>query len=94
MKIGSNSAFNGIEGLKQVQKRHEQNEFMYQLILLDYSMPICDGPHAAKKIREYLQQVGGGRPYICCVSSYQDQSFKDVAVASGMDEFITKPIPK
>ena len=56
MKIGSNSAFNGIEGLKQVQKRHEQNEFMYQLILLDYSMPVMNGLETAEAIREAVQQ--------------------------------------
>ena len=95
MKIDSNSAVNGVEGVKQVEQRHEQRLSMYRLILLDYSMPLMDGPQAATKIRDILQEVDQqSRPYICCVSSYQDQSFKDVAFASGMDEFITKPIPK
>ena len=67
---------------------------MYSLILLDYSMPLMDGPQAATKIREELKDAKTPQPFICCLSSYLDQSFKNVAFASGMDEFITKPIPK
>ena len=75
MNITSNSAINGIEGLEKVRQRAKQTDSMYSLILLDYSMPLMDGPQAATKIREELKDAKTPKPFICCLSSYQDQSF-------------------
>lgn len=32
------------------------------------------------------------RPYICCLTAYTQQSYKDAAKLSGMNDFISKPI--
>ena len=32
------------------------------------------------------------QPYICCLTAYQDQSYRDKAFKAGMSDFISKPI--
>ena len=69
---------------------------MYQLIMLDYSMPDLDGPQVAIRIRELIlenEHLGETKvPYICCCTAYAEASFKKKAKAAGMDQFLTKPI--
>ena len=69
---------------------------MYQIILLDYSMPEMDGPQVATEIRKIFQNsilLGEERvPYICCCTAYAEASFKRQALSAGMDHFLTKPI--
>ena len=50
---------NGEEAVEAVRKRvNNSNLPMYQLILLDYSMPIFTGPEATRQIRDMLEQKG------------------------------------
>ena len=53
---------------------------MYQLIMLDYSMPDLDGPQVAIQIRELIfenEHLGEAKdPYICCCTAYAEASFK------------------
>lgn len=70
---------------------------MYKLVMMDFSMPVCDGATATKAIRSLLTKKGYSReqqPFICCLSAYSEQEFKDIAFGSGMDLFLTKPIFK
>ena len=65
---------------------------MYQVILLDYSMPEMDGPTVAIEIRQIMQSTGLPIPYICCCTAYEEASYKKKALAVGMDHFLTKPL--
>ena len=69
---------------------------MYKIILLDYSMPEMDGPNVAAEIRFIFQQntlLGEDQiPYICCCTAYTETSFKQKAIAAGMDHFLIKPV--
>ena len=65
---------------------------VYDLILLDFSMPQMDGPATAKAIRELLAGKMLAQPYICCCSSYSEETFVDQAYTAGMDNFLTKPV--
>ena len=69
---------------------------MYEIILLDYSMPEMDGPQVATEIRRIFQNSillnEDKVPYICCCKAYAEASFKRQALAAGMDHFLTKPI--
>ena len=50
---------------------------MYELIIMDLYMPICNGLEATKSIRKYLKKVSAGlpddstpvKPYICLLTS-------------------------
>jgi len=64
---------------------------------MDYSMPECDGPTATIAIREIFNRQGymnDQQSFIACLSAYQEKRFKDVALMSGMDCFLTKPMFK
>ena len=43
-------------------------------------------------IRRILDEAEIKQPYICCCTAYSEASFKREAFASGMDNFITKPV--
>ena len=94
------SATCGEAGLQLVRERsnhvREGHGQMYKLILLDYSMSDLDGPQVASAIREHFETSDWlctrHRPYICCVTAYQEASFKNKAFSSGMDRFVSKPV--
>ena len=53
----------GQEAIKAVEMRMSKpDKAMYKLILMDYSMPICDGPTASRSIRKMLTEKGIERP--------------------------------
>jgi signal transduction histidine kinase/ActR/RegA family two-component response regulator len=60
------------------------------IILMDLRMPKLDGFDATRRIRE--QAGRGARPRIVAVTANIRQSDCDQAMASGMDDFIGKPI--
>ena len=64
----------------------------YALILLDYSMPKIDGPAAAVEICRLYKEANVECPYIICLTAFTEKIFEEKAKASGMHEFITKPI--
>jgi CheY-like chemotaxis protein len=41
---------NGVEAIEFVQNRAASGKPMYRLILMDYTMPLCDGPTATSAI--------------------------------------------
>lgn len=96
----------GDKACKAVRTRLHDDLPMYDLILMDFSMPVMDGPNAAKIIlKDVLQaqkdQVSGSSslrriksPFICCVTAYTDSAHKQVASDSGMEMFVSKPLFK
>ncbi len=52
------SCCNGNEAIKLVHDRIKSQKPMFKLILMDYSMPICDGPEATLQIRTHLAESG------------------------------------
>ena len=55
-------------------------------------MPEMDGPEVATQITKLVDQFKIGKPYICCCTAYTSASYKRKALASGMDNFLIKPI--
>ena len=44
---------------------------MYKLLLIDFSMPECDGAGASKVIRSYLDKKHCSESlFICCLTAY------------------------
>ena len=55
--LTSDIATNGLEATQQVKDRHKAtHKPMYKLILMDFSMPECDGPGATQNIRLFLEK--------------------------------------
>jgi len=72
-----------------VKKRYEKFQTTYSLILMDYCMPVCNGFEATIKIRKFLNQSNPNlkQPFIVCLTSYTENSFKREAQEAGMDYF-------
>ena len=78
-----------------VKDRVASGKSMYRLILMDFSMPVCDGPTATREIRKYVSTIQPDQqPFICFLSAYTDESFINVAKAAGSNFFACKPICK
>eukprot|EP00573_Skeletonema_grethae_P011720 CAMPEP_0201699314 /NCGR_PEP_ID=MMETSP0578-20130828/23295_1 /ASSEMBLY_ACC=CAM_ASM_000663 /TAXON_ID=267565 /ORGANISM="Skeletonema grethea, Strain CCMP 1804" /LENGTH=902 /DNA_ID=CAMNT_0048186055 /DNA_START=199 /DNA_END=2903 /DNA_ORIENTATION=- len=81
-------AENGMEGLKKLRKRE------YNLVLLDFLMPVLDGVDVAKKFRSWEKER---RPwfhqYIIGMSAHANGNEAELGIKSGMDRFMGKPIP-
>jgi len=81
---GVSVACDGEEALEQ------QRSLDPDIILMDLRMPKLDGFDATRRIRE--QGDRGARPWIVAVTANIRESDRAQAMASGMDDFIGKPI--
>ncbi|PAT33897.1 hybrid sensor histidine kinase/response regulator [Vandammella animalimorsus] len=66
-----------------------QNPLPYHAVLMDLQMPTMDGYSAARAIRELPQ---GKRTPIFALSAYHGTQERKAALASGMNDFIEKPL--
>ena len=74
--ISADAARDGLIALDKVKNRIENNIEMYELIMLDYSMPELDGPSTAKKIHELLTSKHIKMPLICCITAFGDDAHR------------------
>lgn len=73
------------DGLKAFEILEEQ---VFDLILMDIQMPILDGINATKRIRKELEL---NTPVIALTANSGEEE-KERALASGMNDFLSKPI--
>ena len=77
-------ASNGLEAVESVQRQN------YDVVLMDVQMPEMDGLDAA---REICARWGAGeRPRIIAMTANALQGDRDMCLAAGMDDYVTKPI--
>ncbi|HKE41330.1 MAG TPA: GAF domain-containing protein [Casimicrobiaceae bacterium] len=77
-------ASNGIEAIESVQRQ------IYDVVLMDVQMPEMDGLDAA---REICARWGPHeRPRIVAMTANAMQGDRDMCLAAGMDDYLTKPI--
>ena len=75
-------AANGLEVLAALERQ------AYDVVLMDVQMPEMDGLDAAKKIREKWPEG----PKIIAITAYAMQGDREKCIASGMNDYITKPV--
>lgn len=77
------SASNGLDGL-DVFRAGE-----FDLVFIDWQMPVMDGIETAKKIRE---EVTSRPPFLVVLSGHALPGDKDQLLACGFDEYLSKPV--
>lgn len=79
------------DGSIAVEKIKQSAPGDYGLILMDIQMPIMDGYHATRAIREMKNPVLAGIPIIA-VSANAFEEDKKMAIESGMNAHLAKPL--
>ena len=71
-------ANDGNEAIERARRRIDSNSAFYKLILMDYSMPDCDGPTATAAILKLLSEHRPLDPpvLICCVTAYTTDNYR------------------
>jgi CheY-like chemotaxis protein len=75
---------NGLEAVTASEARQ------YQLILMDLQMPEMDGFEASRQIRRRLPAQR--QPRIIALTANALQGDRELCIAAGMDDYITKPV--
>ncbi|WP_457673221.1 EAL domain-containing protein [Thiolapillus sp.] len=66
----------------------------YDLILMDYRMPGCDGLEATTRIRRMEQDAGTTPVPIIALTASDDDRTRDKCLSAGMDDFLNKPLKR
>ena len=87
-------AQNGQVALNVVLQDIQNNNFKncsFDLIIMDFQMPVMDGNTSTQKIRELLYSYGITQPIICGVTGHVEQSYIKRMIKSGMNQVLSKP---
>ena len=77
-------ASNGIEAVESVQRQR------YDVVLMDVQMPELDGLDATRQICALMPKAD--RPRIVAMTANAMQGDREMCIAAGMDDYLTKPI--
>ena len=77
-------ASNGIEAVECVERQ------IYDVVLMDVQMPEMDGLDASKEIT--TRWSAAERPRIVAMTANAMQGDREMCLAAGMDDYLTKPI--
>jgi CheY-like chemotaxis protein len=75
---------NGLEVIAALENQH------YDLVLMDLQMPEMDGLEATRQIRKRLAH--DRQPKIIALTANAMQGDRDICMAAGMDDYISKPV--
>jgi GAF domain-containing protein/CheY-like chemotaxis protein len=77
-------ASNGLEAIESVERQ------TYDVVLMDVQMPEMDGLEAARQIT--ARWPAAQRPHIVAMTANAMQGDREMCIAAGMDDYVTKPI--
>lgn len=100
------TAQNGMQAYEQITKKTKQLEFMYDLVILDLEMPVCDGYSACQQIKMQFENknipaikkgVEAGvlsdyMPIIVAVSGYIDEKAEKKIAEVEFNGFFQAPL--
>ncbi|WP_158658159.1 response regulator [Agarilytica rhodophyticola] len=88
--VHTDIANNGLEALDALEKSNEQTR--HKLILMDCQMPEMDGYQTTKQIRKGGNNIPNPTIPIIAMTANAMKGDKEKCLASGMDDYLTKPI--
>ncbi|MFC4779226.1 PAS domain S-box protein [Paenibacillus sp. GCM10023252] len=71
---------------------HAAMKVHYDLILMDIQMPVMDGLEAASIITQQAEVQSAAAPVIVAVTAFAREEDRQTCLASGMQDFLSKPI--
>ena len=83
MGYSADLAVNGVEALARIERE------TYDVVLMDVQMPEMDGLDASRSI---TKRWPNDRPRIVAMTANATQGDREVCLAAGMDDYVTKPI--
>jgi hypothetical protein len=89
-RLGINAVIvnNGQDALQLLKERHEH----FDLVLMDYEMPVMDGLTAVRQLRQWEQQQQRLRLPVIALTAHALPHYETLCREAGMDDFLTKPI--
>lgn len=84
-KIQIDTAINGAEALKLVEKNH------YDVVFLDYMMPVMDGIEAFRQMRQLAKSPNANTPVVMLTANAVVDA-KNQYMDEGFSDYIAKPI--
>ncbi|MEH1827070.1 MAG: PAS domain S-box protein [Nostoc sp.] len=81
---GADVVTNGLEAIAALQKQP------YDVVLMDVNMPEMDGLETTRRI--YQEWRVGFRPYIIAITANAMRGDRQICLAAGMDDYLSKPI--
>ncbi len=85
MGYAADTVSNGLDAIAQVERQR------YDVVLMDVQMPELDGLEATRRIVARWPD-GEQRPRIVAMTANAMQGDREVCIAAGMDDYVTKPI--
>ena len=82
-------AGNGLEVLEALNRQY------YDVILMDVQMPLMDGLETARRISQEYAEASENRPpkpWIIAMTANAMQGDREMCLAAGMDDYMTKPV--
>jgi PAS domain S-box-containing protein len=81
---GADVAVNGVDALETLRRQQ------YDVVLMDVEMPEMDGLEASRRIHH--EWPGGERPRIIAMTANAMEGDREICLAAGMDDYVSKPI--
>ena len=78
---------NGEKAVKRLKQPHE-----FKLVLMDCQMPVMDGYAATQALREHEEDTETEHLPVIAMTANAMEGDKDKCLASGMDDYISKPV--
>lgn len=78
------TAYSALEKLKSQSKS-------YAVVLMNYVLPVMDGPECAQRIRELESQLQSTRLPIIALTARVQEDSRQECLEAGMDDYLSKP---